>query len=202
MMTDFFVEQTAFYTSATRPQVTKSKATNSSSKWSSREKLYICLLRLRTGFTIKTLSVLLSTPDKPIKGTAVRDIFTTFIQLMYKIFREMEDVMFPTRETLRRFLPRVFKTMKNVRCTVDCTEFRIQTSRNFAQQGNTYSQYKHSNTFKCLIAVTPNGGACFVSDLFEGDITDIKSLRRVAYSNTLIHMISYWQTEDLQCRTY
>ena len=46
-------------------------------------------------FTIKTLSVLLSTPDKPIKGTAVRDIFTTFIQLMYKIFREMEDVMFP-----------------------------------------------------------------------------------------------------------
>ena len=155
-------------------RATKSRATNSISKWSSREKLYICLLRLRTGFTIKTLSVLLSTPDKPIKGTAVRDIFTTFIQLMYKIFREMEDVMFPTRETLRRFLPRVFKTMKNVRCTVDCTEFRIQTSRNFAQQGNTYSQYKHSNTFKCLIAVTPNGGACFVSDLFEGDITDIQ----------------------------
>ena len=73
----------------------KSRATNSISKWSSREMLYICLLRLRTGFTIKTLSVLLSTPDKPIKGTAVRDIFTTFIQLMYKIFREMEDVMFP-----------------------------------------------------------------------------------------------------------
>ena len=78
----------------------KSRATNSISKWSSRETLYICLLRLRTGFTIKTLSVLLSTPDKPIKGTAVLDIFTTFIQLMYKIFREMEDVMFPTRETL------------------------------------------------------------------------------------------------------
>ena len=76
-------------------QAAKSRATNSISKWSSREMLYICLLRLRTGFTIKTLSVLLSTPDKPIKGTAVRDIFTTFIQLMYKIFREMEDVMFP-----------------------------------------------------------------------------------------------------------
>ena len=73
----------------------KSRATNSISKWSSREMLYICLLRLRTGFTIKTLSVLLSTPDKPIKGTAVRDIFTTFIQSKYKIFREMEDVMFP-----------------------------------------------------------------------------------------------------------
>ena len=57
---------------------------------------------------------------------------------------------------------------------MDCTEFRIQTSGNFAQQGNTYSQYKHSNTFKCLISITPNGGACFVSDLFEGEITDIQ----------------------------
>jgi len=152
----------------------KVKTAKTISRWSSREKLYICLLRLRTGFTIKTLSVLLSTPNKPIKETTVRDIFTTFIQLMYKIFRQMETVMFPTIQTLRKFLPRVFKTMKNIRCTVDCTEFRIQTSRNFAQQGNTYSQYKHSNTFKCLIAVTPNGGACFVSDMFEGDINDIQ----------------------------
>ena len=57
-------------------RATKSRATNSISKWSSREKLCICLLTvLRTGFTIKTLSVLLSTPDKAIKGTAVRDIY-------------------------------------------------------------------------------------------------------------------------------
>jgi len=33
--------------------------------------------------------------------------------------------------------------------------------------------YKHTNTFKCLIAVTPNGGACFESDLYEEDIDDI-----------------------------
>ena len=30
---------------------------------------------------------------------------------------------------------------------------------------------------KCLIAVTPNGGACFVSDLFEGDIDDVQIFR-------------------------
>ena len=100
----------------------------------------------------------------------------------------MEDVMFPMRETLRRFLPRAFKAMKNVRRTVDCTEFRIQTSRNFAQQGNTYSQYKHSNTFKCLIAVTPNGGACFVSDLLEGDINDVQILEE---SGILKHINPY-----------
>ena len=26
---------------------------------------------------------------------------------------------------------------------------------------------------KCLIAVNPNGAACFVSDLFEGSISDV-----------------------------
>lgn len=97
-------------------------------------------------------------------------------------------MLLPMRETLRRFLPRTFKTMKNVRCIVDCTEFRIQTSRHFAQQGNTYSQYKHSNTFKCLIAVTPNGGACFVSELFEGDITDVQIFEE---SGILKHLNPY-----------
>ena len=81
--------------------------------------------------------------------------------------------MFPNRAHLRRFIPRVFKAIKNIRCIVDCTEFRVECSRNFARQGNTFSAYKHTNMFKCLIAVTPNGGACFVSDLYEGDIDDI-----------------------------
>ena len=26
---------------------------------------------------------------------------------------------------------------------------------------------------KCLIAINPNGAACFVSDLFEGSISDV-----------------------------
>lgn len=151
----------------------QTKSNKLSSKWSLEEKLYICLLRLKRGFTIKTMSLMLSTPDKPIKETTIREIFTTFIQLMYKVFRDMRWVMFPPKEILQKFLPRVFKTIKRVRCSVDCTEFRVETSRNFARQGNTYSSYKHANTFKCLIAVTPNGGSCFVSDLYEGDISDV-----------------------------
>jgi hypothetical protein len=90
-------------------------------KISTEEKLYITLLRLRRGFTIKTMAFLLSTPDRTIKETTIRKFFTTFIQLIYKVFRDMESVMFPTRDMLRRFLPKVFKTMRNVRCIVDCT---------------------------------------------------------------------------------
>ena len=126
------------------------------SKFATQEKLYMSFLRLRRGYTIKSLAVLLSTPDRTIKETQIRRIFTTYIQLMFKVFRDMQDVMFPTRGKLKRYLPKVFKTLKDVRCVVDCTEFRVETSRDYARQGNTYSSYKHTNTFKCLTAVTPN----------------------------------------------
>ena len=147
--------------------------TGPKSDFSSREKLFICLLRLRRGFILKTLAALLSRPERKIDLSYVHKSFTTFLQLMYVTFRDMQQFMFPQRAQLSRFLPKVFKTTRNIRCIVDCTEFRVECSRNFARQGNTFSSYKHTNTFKCLIAVTPNGGACFVSDLFEGDIGDV-----------------------------
>ena len=49
----------------------------------------------------------------------------------------------------------------------------MECSRNFARR-DTFSSYKHTNTFKYLIAVTPNGGACFISDLLQGDIDDVR----------------------------
>ena len=93
---------------------------------------------------------------------------------MYVTFRDMQKFMSPERAQLAKFFPKVFKTMMKMRCIVDCTEFRLVCSRNFARQGNTFSSYKHTNTFKCLIAVTLNGGACFVSNFFEGDIDDVQ----------------------------
>ena len=30
---------------------------------------------------------------------------------------------------------------------------------------------------KCLIAISPTGGACFISDLFEGSIDDVKNFK-------------------------
>ena len=59
------------------------------SQFTPREKLFICLVRLRRGFTLKTLAALLSSPDRKIEQTLVRKIFTIFIQLLIKIFRDM-----------------------------------------------------------------------------------------------------------------
>ena len=43
---------------------------------------------------------------------------------------------------------------------------------NATAQQLTYSNYKNHNTFKALVAITPSGAVCFVSDLFSGNISD------------------------------
>eukprot|EP00795_Rhopilema_esculentum_P012140 gene12140-2745_t len=60
-------------------------------------------------------------------------------------------------------------------------------AKNYAQQGNVYSSYKHHTTFKALIAVTPNGAACFVSDLYEGSIDDVSITKKCGIIDHIEH---------------
>ncbi|CAG5075373.1 Protein of unknown function [Cotesia congregata] len=61
---------------------------------------------------------------------------------------------------------------KNIRVIIDCFEWNMQKSKNFNQQGNTYSSYKSHNTVKFLVEIISTGGFCFLSDGFEGRISD------------------------------
>ena len=80
--------------------------------------------------------------------------------------------MFPSREKISEHLPAIFKHYMNLRVIIDCTEFFCQSPKNFEHQGNLYSHYKAHTTFNVLIGITPNGAICFVSDVFEGAISD------------------------------
>ena len=69
-------------------------------------------------------------------------------------------------------MPVRFKRYKNIRCIIDCTEFFTQRLRHFQRQGNLYSTYKAHTTYKVLVAVAPNGAIMFVSDAYEGSVSD------------------------------
>ena len=103
---------------------TENARTGPKADFSSREKLFICLLRLKRGFTLETIAALLSTPNRKIDLYHIGKIFATYIQLTYVILRDMQNLMFPERAQFSSwFLPKVFKTMKNICCIIDCTEF-------------------------------------------------------------------------------
>ena len=107
------------------------------SQFSSRESLFHMPPKIKMRIYHQTMSVLLSSPDIPVKETMIRKIFTIYIQLMYRTFHDIDTVMFPTCDQMGN-LPEVFMSMENIGCIVDCTEFKVEMSRNFAQQGNTY----------------------------------------------------------------
>ena len=44
-------------------------------------------------------------------------------------------------------------------------------------QSSTWSQHKHHNTFKFLIAYTSNGAICFVPPMYVDSISDVELTR-------------------------
>ena len=70
-------------------------------------------------------------------------------------------------------MPITFRMLyPKTRCIIDATEIFIQMPSNPTAQQLTFSNYKNHNTLKALVAITPSGAVCFVSDLFSGNISD------------------------------
>ena len=83
-------------------------------------------------------------------------------------------------------MPLAFKNLyPSTRCIIDATEIFIQKPQNPSAQQLTFSSYKNHNTFKALIAISPSGGICFVSDLFGGNISDKKLTAQCGILNYL-----------------
>ncbi|XP_066928361.1 uncharacterized protein [Clytia hemisphaerica] len=154
----------------------KTNSTSRNFSFSPAEQLFITLLRLRRGFNLYTVAHFYF-----VSEYTIRTIFTTWIMFMFHHFKSLKDLIFPERQAFKKTLPKVFKPFKNICASIDCTEFKCEVPRDYKQQGNMYSKYKSNCTMKCLIAVNPNGAACFVSDLFEGSINDVEIFQRCGF---------------------
>ena len=70
-------------------------------------------------------------------------------------------------------MPNSFKeTYPTTRMIIDCTEIYIEKPSSVRCQAATYSNYKHFNTAKGLIGISPAGAVSYVSDLFTGRTSD------------------------------
>lgn len=69
-------------------------------------------------------------------------------------------------------IPKEYARYSRLRCIIDCSEVFIQKPSNLLTQAATWSDYKHHNTLKFLVAVTPQGSICYVSELWGGRASD------------------------------
>jgi hypothetical protein len=128
-------------------------------KWSLFEEFILTLVKIRLNFPEEFLSNMFG-----VSLSRVSQIFNTWINFLYYEFKSL--IKWPTREQIVFNLPNQFLNFPDTVAIVDCTEFFfIQKPTSPHAQSKTWSDYKHSNNVKLLVAISPNGNFTFLSTL-------------------------------------
>jgi len=94
-------------------------------------------------------------------------MFTTWILFLSKELRAL--FLFPSKQQV---VPKCFNNFRNTRIIIDCYEVECQRPSGLMNSSVTYSQYKSRNTWKILVGYIPAGLVSFVSEAWEGCISD------------------------------
>ena len=105
-------------------------------------------------------------------ATTIGRTFSKWIEAMN--IRLSFLVSWPDRESLQKTMPICFRTNYGLKVTsiIDCFELFIEKPSNLLAKSCTWSQYKHYNTAKYLISITPQGVISFISNGYGGRVSD------------------------------
>ena len=130
------------------------------------QQLLLTLIRLRLNLSGKDLAYRFK-----IHESTVCRLFEFVVNLLFVKLKYL--IKWPSRDVLLKTMPMMFRK-HCPRCVViiDCFEIFIDRPTNLLARAQTYSQYKHHNTVKYLIGITPQGTVSFISDGWGGRTSD------------------------------
>ena len=124
------------------------------------EQFFMTLLRLRLGLLELDLAHRFD-----IAQSSVSRITITWVNLMYHSLKAI--MRFPPWHIVKKYMPEAL-------LIIDATEFSVERPSSLLSQASTFSTYKNKNTVKVLVGITPSGAVSFVSQTYEGSISDRK----------------------------
>ena len=131
------------------------------------DEFFLVLVKLRLGVPHNDLAYRMN-----VSSSTISDIFQKWITLMSVELKPL--IVWPDdKDVLKKNMPKVFKKhFSSVTCIIDCFEIYIERPLYLKARALTYSNYKKKNTVKFLIAVTPTGSICFISQAWGGHVLD------------------------------
>jgi len=133
---------------------------------SCQDEFTLTLMKLRLGLTNDFLANIWN-----ISAATCSSILNTWIKFLAKQLKCL--VFWPSKEQIQMYMPQAVRCKyPNLRCMLDCSETFIDRPRDLKLQSATWSDYKHHNTLKYLVAITPDGLISFISQAWGGRATD------------------------------
>ena len=118
-----------------------------------------------------------------ISLTTVSSIFNTWVKMLASELKCL--IYYLNLEVVEKKLPKKFKKPGycKVRLIIDCTESFIENPS--VIRASTWSDYKHHNTAKILVSITPNGVLNFISEAWGERPPDVYLTRESEFYNIL-----------------
>ena len=118
-----------------------------------------------------------------ISAALTSNIFHTWLNAMHKTIGKY--VYWASKQEIILSKPHRYRHLPNLRAVIDCSETFIETPKDAVLQTSTWSDYKHHNTLKFLIAVAPNSAITFVSPACPGRHSDTQVTRSSGFFDGL-----------------
>ena len=130
------------------------------------QQVLMTLMRLRLNLSGQDLAYRFKVHPSTVSRT-----FAQVLQIMYIKLKPL--IIWPEREILFKTMPMDFrKYCPKCIVIIDCFEIFLERPTSVLARAQTFSSYKHHNTVKYLIGITPQGTVSFISEGWGGRVSD------------------------------
>ena len=146
-------------------EMNKPQISGYSDKLSFEEELFLVLVKLKTGRMNQDLAF-----HFDISVGLVSELFTSWLYFLSVELKALFEVV--ECGPVADGVPSVYRNMSDLRIVLDCTELMLQKPSDLQERKETFSNYKHHETVKFLVGMSPQLYINYISKAYGGRASD------------------------------